>query len=142
MDLAIRVACAADIPAIHRVRTSVRENRLSQPQRVSEASYLPYVAAGSIWVAETHAGVVGFAALDARLQSVWALFVDPGAEGAGVGRALHQRMLAWAQEQGFERLTLSTDKGTRAAQFYERAGWTEAGTTPAGEAFFEILLLN
>ena len=141
MNLIIRAACAADVPAMHLVRNKVRENRLSSPQRVSEASYLPYVKAGCTWVAEMPVGVVGFAALDAAAKSVWALFIDPDAQGIGIGRALHGRMLTWAQEQGFERLTLSTGKGTRAAQFYKRAGWTETGTTPDGEAIFEIALL-
>jgi GNAT superfamily N-acetyltransferase len=140
MGLVIRVACPGDIPAMHRVRSTVRENRQSSPHGVSEASYLPYVEARCTWVAETEAGLVGFAAIDAATKSVWALFVDPNAEGAGVGRALHQRMLTWAREQGLERLTLSTDNGTRAAQFYQRAGWTEIGTTPAGEALFQIIL--
>jgi GNAT superfamily N-acetyltransferase len=89
-------------------------------------------------LAEAPAGVLGFAALDVVEESVWALFVDPCAEGLGLGRALHQRVLASAQERGIRRLTLSTEPGTRAARFYKRAGWTEAGITPAGEAAFRI----
>ena len=141
MSFTIRTACAADVPAMHRVRKRVRENRLSSPDRVSEASYLPYVKAGSIWVAETRRGVVGFAALDAGGKSVWALFVEPDAEGAGIGRGLHQRMLIWARDHGLKRLTLSTGKATRAAEFYRRAGWAEVGTTAAGEALHEISLV-
>jgi len=53
----IRTACAADIAAMHRIRIRVRENRLSDPARVTPASYLPYVAAGTAWVAETEAGI-------------------------------------------------------------------------------------
>lgn len=142
MNFTIRVATVADVPAMHRVRSKVRENRLSIPQRISEASYLPYLEAGSTWVAETQTGVVGFAALNASAKSVWALFIDPDAEGNGIGRGLHLRMLTWAQEQGLDRISLSTDRRTRAAQFYKRAGWTEAGTTSDGEAIFEIALLT
>lgn len=140
MLFVIRAASADDGPDMHRVRNKMRENRVSTPERVTEASYLPYVKAGSIWVAETRTGIVGFAALDAAEKRVWALFVDPDAEGAGIGRALHQRMLDWAHEHGLSRLTLSTDKTTRAARFCERAGWTEAGTSGDGEALFEIAL--
>lgn len=138
MNSTIRIGAPADVPAMHRLRTRARENRLTSPQRVSEASYLPHVHAGSTWLAESPAGVLGFAAVDAVERSVWALFVDPDAEGHGIGQALHQRMLAWAQEQGIKQLTLSTDQGTRAAQFYRHAGWAEAGITPAGEAVFRI----
>jgi GNAT superfamily N-acetyltransferase len=140
MNFRIRIASAADVPAMHRVRQAVRENRLSDPQQISEASYLPYIAAGGIWVAETDAGVVGFAAVDAAGRSIWALFIDPEVEGAGIGRALHHRMLKWAQEQGMDGLTLVTEKGTRAARFYRRAGWAENGTTADGEQRFELRL--
>jgi GNAT superfamily N-acetyltransferase len=140
MAFVIRIAKAADVPAMHRVRNQVRENRLSSPQRVSEESYMPYVLGASIWLAETPTAVLGFAAVDPVEESVWALFVDPEAEGLGVGRALHQRMLTWSQERGISQLTLSTEQGTRAAQFYQGAGWTEAGSTPAGEAVFKLSL--
>lgn len=140
MSFVIRPATATDLPAMHDVRNRVRENRLSSPDRVSQAAYLSYVEAGSIWVAETDTGVVGFAALDGVARSVWALFVDPDVERNGVGKALHQRMLDWAREQGFEQLSLRTEAGTRAAQFYRRAGWKQAGVTPDGELAFAFLL--
>lgn len=142
MNFKIRIACAADVSAIHAVRSNVRENRLSDLDRITEASYLPYIAAGSMWVAETEAGIAGFAAIDAPARSVWALFVDPHSEGAGIGRALHYRMLEWAWEQGIRRLSLSTQDGSRALDFYERAGWTRAGTTAGGEVLFEHLPSN
>jgi hypothetical protein len=66
MDMAIRTAAAADVPAMHRIRTGVKENRLADPARVTEDSYLPYVAAGSAWVAQTRAGIAGFAILAAQ----------------------------------------------------------------------------
>jgi GNAT superfamily N-acetyltransferase len=127
---------------MHAVRSNVRENQLSDPKRVTEASYLPYIAAGSAWVAETDTVIAGFAALDALDGSVWALFVAPDAEGAGIGRALHLRMLEWAREQGVPRLTLSTQNGSRAAHFYERAKWKRRGITAEGEVHFEMELLS
>ncbi len=123
---------------MHAIRLAVRENRLSNPARITGASYLPYVAAGTIWVALDPAGnALGFAALDLAEASVWALFVDPAAEGAGVGRALHDFMLDRAAEQGIERLRLSTAAGTRAERFYLKAGWLKCGEVSAIEARFE-----
>ena len=142
MDFIIRAATVSDIIPMHRVRSRVRENRLSDPQRITEASYLPYIEADSIWIAETDGAVVGFAAVDEPSKSIWALFIDPDVEGAGIGRALHLQMLRWAREQGLLRLTLSTAQGTRAARFYKRAGWTEVGITRDGEALMEISLLS
>ncbi|HEX8645190.1 MAG TPA: GNAT family N-acetyltransferase [Allosphingosinicella sp.] len=137
MDFSIRTAAPADVPAMHRLRLGVRENLLSDPGRVQESSYLPYVAAGSAWVAEKDGAIVGFAAADGPDERVWALFVEPDAQGAGVGRALHAAMLAWARGKGLCRLRLATGPGTRAARFYEQAGWTAAGTAPDGELLFE-----
>ena len=140
MTLRIRVADAADVAALHRIRLGVRENRLSSPEQVTEASYLPYIAEGSAWVAETESGLAGFAILDRETSSIWALFVDPRSEGLGVGRALHRHLLDWAREQGLRKLWLNTSKGTRAELFYRRAGWVSAGLTAIGEVRLEIIL--
>jgi GNAT superfamily N-acetyltransferase len=136
MTLKIRMAAPADIAAMHRVRTSVRENRLSDPLRIKEEAYLPFVTAGAAWVAEGDHGIVGFAAIDPAAQRVWALFVEPKAEGSGIGRALHDTMLAWARERGIELLTLSTENGSRAMDFYTRAGWVQQGATRGREIVF------
>ena len=142
MSVTIRAAIAADVPVMQRIRRAVRDNRLSDPSLIPEASYLAFVETGGIWVAEAQSAVVGFAAVDLPSRSVWALFVQPSAEGAGVGQLLHLHMLSWAQARGLTHLSLSTAKQTRAARFYLRAGWTAAGTTPSGEARFEICLAS
>ena len=136
MNVAIRSARPADIAEMHRIRCSVRENRLSDPARVTHAGYLPYVEAGSAWVAESDRGIVGFAVVDRARSSVWALFVDPAMEGAGFGKALHDHLIAWAAAAGLETLTLSTAPGTRAERFYLRAGWQADGPTSDGERRF------
>jgi GNAT superfamily N-acetyltransferase len=133
----IRAARSADIPAMHALRLSVAENRLADPGRVTEACYRPYLAGGCAWVAETERGLAGFAILDLASASVWALFVAPGAEGAGLGRALHARLLESASAHGLDRLFLTTAPGTRAERFYSEAGWTRTGLTEEGELSFE-----
>lgn len=133
----VRPALEADIPAMHAIRLAVQENRLSDPQRIGEDSYRPHVANGGAWLAEVDGRPVGFAILDAAMQNVWALFVHPQAERAGIGRALEARMLAWAQQRGLDRLWLATSPGTRAEHFYAASGWTRAGLTDTGEVRFE-----
>jgi GNAT superfamily N-acetyltransferase len=137
MNFRIRTAEAGDVPTMHRIRLSVRENRLCDPMRVTEQSYPPFVDAASAWVAETDDGIVGFAIVDEPAGSVWALFVDPRAEGAGVGRALHEHMLQWASERGITRLSLETSAATRAERFYTKAGWRAAGTGSGGQLRLE-----
>lgn len=138
MSFTIRAATRADVQAMYRIRTSVRENRLSDPARITEASSLPYVDAGTAWVADAGPALLGFAAADRATMSVWALFVAPEAEGAGVGRALHRTLILWARNQNLPLLRLSTESGTRAERFYQKAGWTRVGTTADGETQFEI----
>ena len=140
MNFEIRAACIADIPEMHRLRTSVTENRLSDSQRISEAHYRPFVDAGSAWIAQGDDGIVGFAVVDTPKATVWALFVDPMATGQGIGLALQHHMIAWSRTEGLSRLSLSTEKRTRAATFYARAGWTDVGTTSHGEVLFEMML--
>ncbi|MGI8706349.1 MAG: GNAT family N-acetyltransferase [Sphingomicrobium sp.] len=125
---------------MHRIRLAVRENRLSDPDQIDEQDYMPFVNAGSAWVAETEQGLVGFVALNAREASVWALFIDPEAEGLGMGRALHDRVLKWASEHRLERVSLTTTPGTRADRFYRRNGWQEVGHTDEDEVRLERLL--
>ena len=123
---------------MHRLRMGVRENRLSEPSRVREEDYLRFVEAGSAWVAMVDGRIAGFAALDVTGASVWALFVAPGTEGAGVGRALHEALIADARRRGLDELRLGTAPGTRAELFYARAGWEQAGWNEEGETLFRM----
>lgn len=138
----IRPARATDIKATHALRGRVSENRLSDPRRVTEESYPPYLARDAAWVAETESGLAGFAILDIAEASVWALFVAPDAEGKGIGRALLARLVEAAAGQGLERLSLSTAPGTRAERFYTEAGWIKTGRTGTGELSFEKILVR
>jgi GNAT superfamily N-acetyltransferase len=135
----VRVAQEADIPEMHRVRVSVRENRLTDPASIGPDEYREMLRArGRGWVAEVDGRIVGFAVADLRLSNVWALFVEPGYEGRGLGRELHDTMMTWVIEQGAERVWLSTDPGTRAERFYGAAGWAHVGFERSGEARFEM----
>jgi GNAT superfamily N-acetyltransferase len=138
----IRPAAASDIDAMHALRLRVAENRLSDPRQVTEDSYLPYLAQSGAWIAETEDGPAGFAILDVEGCSVWALFVAPEAEGRGIGRALHARMIEGAMAHGLGRLSLNTAPGTRAERFYTEAGWIKTGRTGTGELSFERILVS
>ena len=136
----VRVATEADIPAMHRIRLAVRENRLADPSMVQPDDYRPLLGAnGRGWVAEAGGAIAGFAVADLVRRNVWALFVDPEMEGRGIGRRLHDVMMEWFAAQGVERVWLSTDPGTRAEAFYRAAGWQPAGDHH-GEARYEMQL--
>lgn len=134
----IRQARGCDAAAMHRVRMSVRENRLVSMQ-LSEHDYVVAIEqTGRGWVVESQGNIVAFAIGDAVAGSIWALFVEPGHEGKGFGRRLHDMMIAWLWDQGHERLWLTTDPGTRAEHFYEAAGWRRVGPGSRGEIRFEL----
>lgn len=136
--VSIRLATEADIPAMHRVRLAVVENRLSDPARLTPADYLPAITElGLGWVAESSGAVAGFA-VGYRSGNIWALFVHPDHEGCGHGKALHSVMVSWLWAQGLRRLWLTTEPGTRAEAFYRSLGWRSCGIVSSGEIRFEL----
>ena len=110
---------------------------MSDPGRISEDDYRKFVDAGSGWVAENGESLVGFAIIDQAAATVWALFVDPGFEGIGVGTALHNHMIGWARGRQITKLSLTTGPDTRADHFYRAHGWQEVGRVDGGEVHFE-----
>ncbi len=135
----IYVASEADIPAMHRIRMSVRENQLSDPSLVQPRDYRSMLAEhGRGWVAEVDGRVAGFAIADRTRSNVWALFVDPTFEGRGIGGRLHDAMLDWLFAAGTQLVWLNTDPGTRAEHFYQAAGWHHTGLQANGEARYEM----
>lgn len=123
---------------MHRVRMSVQENRLVSMQ-LTDADYIEAIESrGRGWVIELDGTIVAFAIGDASNASIWALFVEPGFEGRGFGRQLHDEMVSWLWQQGHERLWLTTDPGTRAQRFYAAAGWQMTGAGSHGEVRLEL----
>lgn len=135
----IRVATIQDHAALHGIRTAVRENALFNPAGITSDQYRDMLEVrGRGWICEIEHRPVGFAIGDLRECNIWALFVQPGFEGRGIGRALHDVMVEWMFARGAGRLWLSTDPGTRAERFYVKAGWKHAGLTEQGEARYEL----
>lgn len=133
----IRPAEVADIPAMHRVRLAVRENRLTS-SRIVEAHYVPEISVtGRGWVAVRDGAIAGFAIGNLETGNIWALFVDPEAEGQGLGGRLHDTMVAAMFGAGLARLHLGTAQGTRAERFYLARGWRVTGTD-GGDVLMEL----
>lgn len=89
-------------------------------------------AAGETWVAVGGARVVGYVRVgpsedrDAASScgALLALYVDPPAQGAGVGRLLHDHSLARLTALGHPTATLwSFAANEQALTFYEHRGW-------------------
>jgi GNAT superfamily N-acetyltransferase len=137
--LALRRATVADIPAMSRIRLAVRENRLSNPARITEEMYRDYLdALGRGWVAELEGAIVGFSYADSGDGSIWALFVDPAREGLGAGKRLLRLAVDWLFEIGYEEVWLGTEPGTRADGFYAAQGWSREGRKDDTEVWYRL----
>ena len=134
-----RIACAADIPAMSAIRLAVRENRLRDPSRVTLAMYHDYLdTLGRGWVCEHDGVVAGFAYADRDAGSVWALFVDPKHEGAGIGKQLLALATGYLFDHGHAKVVLSTGPETRADRFYTAQGWQRSYAEGDQEARFTL----
>lgn len=139
----IRVAELKDIPQIQVVRNLVKENRLSDPNLVSDKDVEDYMfRRGKGWVCETDGQIVGFAIADLVDNNIWALFVHPDFEKMGVGKKLHDEMMDWYFDQTDTSAWLGTSPKTRAENFYRKAGWKEIGVHGKDEIKFEMTKEN
>jgi GNAT superfamily N-acetyltransferase len=135
----IRVATESDIPEMGRVRMSVNENRIPSLGSLRPGDTERMLGGdGCGWVCEVDGRIVAFAIADLSGANVYALFVEPGSEGRGIGRRLHDTMMDWLFAAGVKVVWLSTDPNTRAEGFYRKAGWIPTGSKPNGEIRFEM----
>jgi len=134
-----REARIEDIPQIQIVRNSVKENMLSNPAMVTDKDCDDFITRrGKGWVCEIENRVVGFAIADLQENNIWALFIQPGFEGKGIGKKLHDDMLDWYFSQTKSTVWLGTSPNTRAELFYKKAGWKQTGIRANGEIKFEM----
>ena len=136
--MGLRLATVADIESMHAIRLAVTENGLRDPARATTEKYHEMLRErGKGWVFENDAGVIaGFGIADSLSRSCWALFVQPGSERRGVGRALHDTMVAWLFAIDDQPIWVTTEPHTRAAGFYATAGWLPQPSPVAGELCF------
>jgi ribosomal protein S18 acetylase RimI-like enzyme len=139
MNTTFRTAELSDIKQVQVIRNLVKENKLSNPDRVTDEDVALYISKkGKGWVCQVGGLVVGFSIIDLEDRSVWALFVDPNFAENGIGKELHRLMLNWYFERSKDNLVLGTTPNTRAKRFYQLQGWTSIGTYPNGEIKFEL----
>jgi GNAT superfamily N-acetyltransferase len=141
--MTIREAVIDDIKQIQRVRNSVIENTLSDPNLVTDKDCEEFIIVrGKGWVCEIDNQIVGFSIADLKDNNIWALFLQPEFENLGIGRQLHDIMLEWYFNQTKENVWLGTSPNTRAETFYRKSGWTEIGTHGKEEIKFEMTFYN
>lgn len=135
-----RRATPSDVDRLMEIRAAVGENRLSDPRSVTRTDYDRFVEHGRIWVSEADGAIVGFSASDERDGSIWALFVDPVHHGRGLGAPLLRRACLDLKADGYAKVCLTTEPGTKADRLYRKLGWLDVGRSPSGEVRFELPL--
>jgi GNAT superfamily N-acetyltransferase len=129
--MTIRLASAADLPSITRVRTAVRENHLSieamAARGITHETIAADMALGHLgaWVAEDNGKIVAFAMANHTSGKLWALFTDPAYEGRSYGSALLHTAEDSLRSKGCTVAELDTARGSRAEGFYRRRGWVD-----------------
>ncbi len=110
----LRQATSADIDAMHGVRMSVFENRLTRG-RVSRDDYVEHLdVAGRGWVVDVGGRIVALGICNAQTGNIWGLFVLPDFQRRGFGQRLLDKMVDWLWQQGLDRIWLTTESNTRA----------------------------
>lgn len=133
----IRKATRTDLPRIFEIRAAVRENKLSDPTRVTAEMCEWFIDHAAFWLCEEDGVVQGFSAGDPRDGTIFALFVDPAWEGRGIGQALLPLACKTLRDAGHRVARLDTEAATRAEHFYRRNGWRDIGREPDGQIIFE-----
>jgi GNAT superfamily N-acetyltransferase len=135
----VRIAVPADVPSMFDVRTSVLENHMSV-EALARIGVTPDTVTtmlsgnGRAWVAEEDGKIVAFSMADAGKATVFAMFVQPGYEGEGLGRALMTEAEQWLFSRDCEEIWLLTDRDprVRANGFYQHLGWRTEGIQEDG----------
>jgi GNAT superfamily N-acetyltransferase len=111
------------------------DGKLRDPSRVTVEDVCWFIDNPGIFVWEEVGRIVGFSAADPRDGSIFALFMDEAYEGRGIARALFERACSVLTDAGCPRMWLTTWPGTRAEQFYRKAGWHVTGVEDGNLVF-------
>jgi ribosomal protein S18 acetylase RimI-like enzyme len=140
----IRSAIPDDVTDIFRVRTSVRENHLSEEELadlgITRDSISGLLRSGEAqaWCAEVDGAVVGFSMARQPERDIFALFVLPKFEGCGIGTSLLGAAVDWLRASGPKPIHLNTERTTKAFRFYINRGWRETGSFEDGDPILEF----
>ena len=93
-------------------------------------------------VVEASGSAVAFAMAEISRAFVFAVFVRPGCEAMGYGRAALEAAESGLRANGVTCAWLTTGKdlGFRAHGFYRHLGWKHTGYVPDGQAKYEKTL--
>ena len=86
---------------------------------------------GAAWLRRFRAAEPGYGFVDERTPEL-TIAVVPSRRRHGLGQELLDALLARAREAGHRQVSLSVEDGSPAVAFYERNGFTQAGSAEGG----------
>lgn len=137
MEITIRRARTADVPAVRRLVDAYSRDRIL----LDKPTVTLYEDVQEFWVAERDedAEVIGCGALHVMwedLAEVRTLAVDPAFRGRGVGHRVLEKLLQTARWLGVRRIFCLTFE----VEFFSKRGFVEIGETPVdGDVYSELL---
>jgi len=141
--VALRAAVAADVPALFDIRLSVAENAMTLEELAGvgvtpDSVRTALEADACAWLAEVDGRPVAFVMADNDEGCVFAMFVRPGFEGCGLGRALMDEAERYLfRDHDVLWLNTGARADIRAHGFYRRLGWRKVGPAGNGETRYE-----
>jgi GNAT superfamily N-acetyltransferase len=140
----IELATIEDIPRLNELLTILFTQEADfLPDPVKQSSGLQLIienpATGHILVLREEGVIVGMVnllytvstALGDRVAILEDMIIDPGCRGGGAGSRLLDGAIAFAKEQGCQRITLLTDRTNNGAiRFYEHHGFMLSEMVP------------
>ena len=127
-----RRAIASDMVRLYQIASSAAENRVTEDPEMFGRLLAWFVDRSLCWVWTVGPAIVGFSAADTRDGSIAMVFVDPIAEGKGIGRSLLARACDDLLRAGYREASLVTLEDTRADGLYQTLGWRRDGAAKAG----------
>lgn len=130
---------------VYDIRFSVTENLVHahQIQYLQRQQALEDIAQGGGWICRVGEEYAGYG-LGIYIPSddqvnyithalIGGLFVRPEYQGRHIGTELIQRITRWFFDKGTEQIELTTDRDSRAVEFYKNNGWQPAGLDEFGQ---------
>lgn len=120
----IRIAGLSDLSHIAAIRDSVGAGGFTDPAAIGDAAMAALIREGSLWVWQEGEGdLAGFAAAELSAGAIAALFVAPGHDGKGIGRALLHTACEALRAAGHQQARVHVPIGGSGERHFRAAGW-------------------
>ncbi|TQO04789.1 UNVERIFIED_ORG: acetyltransferase (GNAT) family protein [Citrobacter freundii] len=127
------------IPFVYDIRFSVNENLLlpHHIQYLQREQLISDIEQGGGWICRNEDKFVGVGfGVFIPDAIIGGLFVKPEYQSMGIGSKLLELVTNWFFDKDVQKITLTTDAGSKAEYFYNKRGWRHVGLDEFGQIEF------